>query len=116
MDNYPVCCGVTDMTEFKERAPRDLILDTAKQLISGKRAEEYGDAYDNFERIAALWNAYLSDYLNGKQTGKLLPHDVAALMMLVKLARIANNPKSWDSWVDIIGYAALGAETVERNK
>jgi hypothetical protein len=100
------------MTEFKERATRDLILDTAKQLISGKRAEEYGDAYDNFERIAALWNAYLSK----KQTGKLLPHDVAALMMLVKLARIANNPKSWDSWVDIIGYAALGAETVERNK
>ena len=116
MDNYPVCCGVLRMTEFKERATRDLILDTAKQLISGKRAEEYGDAYDNFERIATLWNAYLSDYLNGKQTGKLLPHDVAALMMMVKLARIANNPKSWDSWVDIIGYAALGAETVERNK
>lgn len=101
------------MTEPRqERAPRELILDTAKGLISGKRDEEYGNPADNFTAIAALWNGYLSR----KQTGNLLPHDVAALMMMVKLARIANNPKSWDSWVDIIGYAALGAETVENKK
>ena len=113
MDNYLVGCGAVRMTEPRqERAPRELILDTAKGLISGKRDEEYGNPADNFTAIAALWNGYLSR----KQTGNLLPHDVAALMMMVKLARIANNPKSWDSWVDIIGYAALGAETVENKK
>lgn len=104
---------MTDKKQEKQDRPsRDLVLDTAKGLISGKRDEEYGNPVDNFTAIASLWNAYLSR----KQTGNLLPHDVAALMMMVKLARIANNPKSWDSWVDLAGYAALGAETVENNK
>ena len=33
--------------------------------------------------------------------------DVAALMMLVKVARFANDPTHRDNLVDICGYAAL---------
>jgi hypothetical protein len=35
---------------------RDEILDTAKELINGPRAKDYGDASDNFDRIADGWN------------------------------------------------------------
>jgi Domain of unknown function (DUF6378) len=33
--------------------------------------------------------------------------DVAALMMLVKVARFANDPTHKDNLIDICGYAAL---------
>jgi hypothetical protein len=32
---------------------KEEILDNAKQLIAGQRAVDYGDAKDNFDRIAA---------------------------------------------------------------
>jgi hypothetical protein len=35
---------------------RDKILDTAKTLINGDRAKDYGDAYLNHQRIADGWN------------------------------------------------------------
>jgi hypothetical protein len=38
-------------------------------------------------------------------------HDVAALMIGLKLARIQAQPKR-DNWLDICGYAACGWETV----
>ena len=34
---------------------RDEILDTAKELINGQRAKDYGDAEENFQRIADGW-------------------------------------------------------------
>ena len=35
---------------------RDEILKEAENLINGDRAKDYGDAEDNFERIATGWN------------------------------------------------------------
>jgi hypothetical protein len=40
--------------------------------------------------------------------------DVAHLMVLLKVARSINNPQHKDSWIDIAGYAACGAETALR--
>ena len=40
---------------------RDEVLDTAKELINGSRAKDYGDAFDNFERIATGWNAIIRE-------------------------------------------------------
>lgn len=90
---------------------RDMLLETAQSLISGSRATEYGSAYSNFLTVSDMWTAYLQK----KDTETLSPHDVAALMILLKVARLASNPKSWDSWVDIAGYAALGAEVVRED-
>ena len=42
-----------------------------------------------------------------KPTEAVTPKDVAALMMLVKVARFANDPTHRDNLVDICGYAAL---------
>jgi len=43
----------------------------------------------------------------------LKPHDVALMMALLKIARLKGNPIHGDSWVDLAGYAACGAESSE---
>ena len=86
-------------------ANRDEILEDARIKINGDRHEEYGDAAENFERIAGYWNAHLG--LNGFIT----PRDVAAMMVLLKISRLhGDGPKDVDTYVDICGYAAIGGE------
>ena len=81
---------------------RKELLDAAAGCVLHDRANQYGDVEDNFGRIAELWTKYL-----GVQ---LAPHDVAAMMVLLKIARLRANPHHDDSWVDLAGYAACGAE------
>jgi hypothetical protein len=81
---------------------RDDVLREAGRLINGDRAEAYGSARDNFSVIADLWGAYL-----GCELGS---HQVAVMMILVKVARLVPTPTHADSWVDMAGYAALGGE------
>jgi hypothetical protein len=40
----------------------------------------------------------------------LKPADVAQMMALMKIARLENDPSHLDSWTDLAGYAACGAE------
>ena len=82
---------------------REDILDTAKQLISGPRAKDYGDARDNFDRIAAGWNIIIEN-LDGPVTAK----HVALMMDWVKTARLLETIDHEDSWIDKCGYSALG--------
>lgn len=80
----------------------------AQHIVSGQRQEQYGTPENNFTRIAALWGAYL---------GKLLTaHDVAAMMVLFKVGRLATGAGSDDTWVDIAGYAACGCEIAGKEK
>jgi len=74
----------------------------AIELINGERQKQYGPAKESFARIARFWNAYL-DNRRGPLEGK----DVAALMILFKLARLQGPEYSPDSVVDIIGYGEL---------
>lgn len=81
------------------------ILEDALSKIDGDRHEEYGDAAENFDRIAGYWNAHLG--LNAFIT----PRDVAAMMVLLKISRLhGDGPKDVDTYVDICGYAAIGGE------
>lgn len=41
---------------------------------------------------------------------EITPVNVAAMMALLKIARTKANPAYLDSWVDLAGYAACGAE------
>jgi hypothetical protein len=79
------------------------ILTTASEYVSVDRAATHGDAEDNFRRVAALWNAYM-----GVDT--ISTEDVAVMLALLKVARIRQNPKHTDNWIDIAGYAACGGE------
>lgn len=82
---------------------RVTILDTAKQCVTVDRAATHGSAEDNFTRIAALWNAYLGQ-------GNISATDVAVMLVMLKAARIKQNPNHTDNWIDIAGYAACGGE------
>lgn len=76
------------------------LLDEAKAVVTGDRREDYGSSYVSFSRIAAMWGTYLGTPVE--------PRDVAAMMALLKISRLITNGKR-DSWVDLAGYAALGA-------
>lgn len=44
----------------------------------------------------------------------IVPEDVAALLALLKIARIATGHGKSDNWVDLAGYAACGGELQSR--
>jgi hypothetical protein len=85
---------------------RDEILDTAKTLINGDRAKDYGNAYDNHLRIAESWNWWLKE----KMSSKITPDDVAMMMALLKMARLQHNRLHEDSYCDLAGYIAIAGE------
>lgn len=89
------------------------ILQTALAAV-GDRGLNYGKPENNFKRIADLWNVHLINrYAESSTAGELPtldPHDVAMMMVLMKVARLENTPEHLDSWVDIAGYAACGGE------
>ncbi len=99
-------------TTSAEPAPnprRQLLLDAA-DTIDGDRNETYGGPENSFLQIANLWNAYLRSF-----DVCLGPHDVAAMMALLKIARISTTSgKHRDSWLDLAGYAGCGWEVAEQ--
>ena len=84
---------------------REQTLDEAKKCVCGKRENEYGSPEDNFKTIAALWSAYKDIDFSAT--------DVAMMMGLLKIARIKTGTATEDSFVDLAGYAACGAEIAE---
>ena len=66
-----------------------------------------GAPEDSFKDIAALWSTYLGVAVS--------PCDVAALMSLLKVARIKTAPGDRDSWLDLAGYAACGSACAVRS-
>jgi hypothetical protein len=93
---------------------RDMVLDKAKEYVNGQRADDYGDAHDNFTRIADGWNIIVKEsYIN---TGYITPQHVALMMDWVKTARLLNDLGGDDSWIDKCGYSALGAEFSEKDE
>jgi hypothetical protein len=85
---------------------REDILDTAKATLAA-RGQHYGGIEDNFARIARLWSTHLMNRY-GVAAPHLEPDDVALMMILLKVARLENDPSHADSWVDIAGYSACG--------
>ena len=85
---------------------RPEILDKAKACVCGDREQDYGSPESNFQMIADFWSNYLGYGVS--------PVDVAAMLALLKIARIASGHAKADNWVDLAGYAACGGE-IEAN-
>jgi len=83
-------------------------LDKAKECVCGNRQADYGSPEDNFRIIANLWMAYKDVPFSTK--------DVAMMMALLKIARIQSGTATTDSFVDLAGYAACGAEVTSIEK
>jgi hypothetical protein len=89
--------------EMKNEETKVSVLKEANKIIYGDREQTYGKPSKNLDTIAKMWNAYINAV--GKRD--LNAKDVACLMVLLKTARLANQPDHRDSIVDICGYAAL---------
>lgn len=90
---------------------RTELLNEADSLINGDRNISYGDPNDDFRKTADMWTVYIKSVF--KERPHLTAHDVAALLCLLKISRIAWSPEKRDNWVDLAGYAACGWDCVE---
>ena len=81
------------------------VLDEAKEIIYGDRERTYGKPSKNLDCIAAMWRAYLNS--RGMMCNSISANDVACMMALLKIARLANTPGHRDSLVDGAAYLAL---------
>lgn len=90
---------------MSKKAHREVILEMASELVCNARQADYGDLKDSFQRIAALWSTYLGHAIT--------PHQVAAMMVLLKISRSTTSPTLDDNWIDAAGYAAIASELVE---
>ena len=102
----PFAAYVTDKGSSAKttRNARADILFGAEELVNGDRNVQYGDPRADFKRTATMWGAYLDLDVR--------PHDVAALLALLKVSRIRWSPEKKDSWTDLAGYAACGWDCV----
>lgn len=80
------------------------VLEEAMHAVE-QRGENYGDVRENHQRIAALWSVVLGQ--------RVTPEQVVLCMTCLKVARLMETPDHWDSWVDIAGYGACGAEIAD---
>jgi len=87
-------------------APIENILTEAERIVYGDRERTYGTPAKNLNQIARLWSAYLDT--------EITAHEVCDMMILLKIARLQNNPEHRDSLVDVAGYAALKERIQER--
>jgi hypothetical protein len=93
-----------------EKLTRAAVLEKARACVCGEREEDYGSPEDNFKTIAELWEAYLNKARTRGVNVRVEAKDVAVMMALLKIARIAAGGGKADSWIDLAGYAACGAE------
>ena len=91
---------------------REDILKKAGEIITGDRNNQYGPPEDSFSTISKLWQAYL----DARPGAPLQPHDVAAMMVLLKIARAAVQPEKADTWYDISGYSACGGSLIAKDE
>lgn len=97
--------------DVKRRLTRADILHAAEKCVCGQREQDYGTPEDNFKTIAELWETYLRRACVDEAGGVYIDaNDVAMMMALLKIARIAAGGGKADSWIDLAGYAACGAE------
>jgi hypothetical protein len=92
--------------KIKALKPKVSVLEEAQNIIYGDREKTYGHPAKNLKTIANMWNAYMNN-MDDAGTYKVTAKDVAAMMMLVKVARFANDPSHRDNLIDVCGYAAL---------
>ena len=77
-------------------------LSEATRLVGKDREEDYGDKVHNHCNIARLWSAYLDT--------KIEAHDVAVMMVLLKIARTKLGKISTDTYIDMAAYGAIAGE------
>ena len=101
----------------EKKATRAKTLLTAYEIVNGARCDAYGAPEDNFREIAYLWNWWHKQrLLRCKDLGtELKGYDVAVMMALLKVARLATGTATNDSFIDAEGYLALAFDMYEKD-
>lgn len=93
---------------------REEILAAAQKCVCGDREQDYGSPERSFGVIGQFWETYLQEKCLVRKSGpveaRVLPEDVAAMMCLFKIARIATGRFKEDSYIDAVGYMACAGE------
>lgn len=91
---------------------RAAILAEAIKLITGDRNVQYGPPGKDFNRAANALTAlgFGKENAVNNECEVLADHDVAIIMIVLKLSRLMWSPQKRDSWVDVAGYAGCGGE------
>lgn len=102
--------------------PKKNLLENANSIIYGDREKTYGHPALNLQTIAEMWTVYLhrkaaveraKSPLLAMMTGpgdhlpEITINDVCQMMVLLKTARLLNDPTHLDSLTDQAGYVAL---------
>lgn len=102
------------MFEFNEKpvnrkmSGREECLRKANECVNGASLFDYGVPEDNFKKIANLWSIYLNFEISEE--------DVAMMMTLLKVARVATGTGKADNFIDICGYSACAYEIYQDRK
>jgi hypothetical protein len=72
------------------------------ELIADR--SNYGDPVENHRRIAKMWSAWLGH--------EIQPHQVACMMVLVKLSRMVGDRSHQDNYDDAISYLEIAEKIV----
>jgi len=100
---------IADWNDGEEAITRATdIAGRAADLVGGDRDRQHGQKADNFNRIATMWNAWLS--IRREPDAPLTGHDVGQMMSLMKKARTQSGDLNIDDYVDDCGYAACAGE------
>jgi len=99
--------------ETRDIAHRESVLKSALEAVTTSRNQSYGEPQDDFACTSELWDSYITRLIQVRGFVNLQPHDISAMMILLKISRLANSPGETDHWVDIAGYAAIGSECAD---
>lgn len=83
-------------------------LDAAEALVNGPRKDDYGPAQGHFDSVGRMWAEIIGVPITGAQ--------VILCVQALKMRRLAETQDHVDSWVDVAGYASLGAEVTTTNE
>lgn len=100
--------GERAQAELLARMARDVgdetVVEEAQRLVYGPRADDYGDALEEAEKVAAGWSILIG--------APVSPEMYPRCMAWLKLVRQTNRAKR-DNLVDQAGYAAV-EEKIQR--
>jgi len=74
------------------------LLEHAAGIVT-RRRREYGEPVDLFGQVAKRWSLTLGTEIS--------PAQVVLCLIDLKVARLARDPRHFDSQVDVAGYAAV---------
>ena len=94
------------------KAYDEAISNSGVEAIQNERENDYGDAKVSHTSIANFWNEYLSRKQDNEPSWELDATDVAVMLSLMKVSRLAYKRKH-DSFLDFASYANFALQFEE---